>query len=101
MRLIDADALIKKLAETGSKLAFNDRAVFLVVSMLIANPSEIPTVDAEPVHHAKWLVNEKMRWIICSACLSHIPVVAGWCMDAHINYCPNCGARMDGERKDK
>lgn len=53
MRLIDADALIKKLAEIGSKLAFNDRSVFLAVSMLIANPSEIPTVDAMQIVRCK------------------------------------------------
>lgn len=57
---------------------------------------DMPTVDAVPVRHARWLVNEKMRWIVCSACGTNVPVVAGWCMDAHINFCPHCGARMDG-----
>ena len=32
--------------------------------------------------------------LICSKCNVHIPCVAGWCMDAHMNYCPNCGAKM-------
>lgn len=32
--------------------------------------------------------------LICSKCGVHIPCVAGWCMDAHMNYCPNCGAKM-------
>lgn len=33
--------------------------------------------------------------LICSKCGVHIPCVAGWCMDAHMNYCPNCGAKME------
>ena len=32
--------------------------------------------------------------IVCSVCGVEIPCVAGWCMDAHMNYCPNCGADM-------
>ena len=41
--------------------------------------------------------------IVCSVCGVEIPCVAGWCMDAHMNYCPNCGAKMevqDGKRCD-
>ena len=33
--------------------------------------------------------------IVCSVCGVEIPCVAGWCMDAHMNYCPNCGAKME------
>lgn len=45
----------------------------------------------------EWIVDKKgYPEIICSLCGVHIPMVAGWCMDAHINYCPNCGARMRG-----
>lgn len=32
--------------------------------------------------------------ITCSECGVEIPLVAGWRMDAHTNYCPNCGSRM-------
>ena len=54
---------------------------------------EIPAVDVAEVKHGKW---EKQ--IQCSEC--------GWYFEDDVliepimvffNYCPNCGARMDGE----
>ena len=38
--------------------------------------------------------------IVCSVCGVEIPCVAGWCMDAHMNYCPNCGAKMEPPKED-
>ena len=55
--------------------------------------SEAPTVDAVEVVHGRWIdvalrytqVKEK-----CSVC--------GGIVYAHgFNYCPNCGAKMDGD----
>jgi len=91
MRLIDADAL-KEAIEKERFSGWGNCCVEL---------DDAPTVDAVPVRHARWLVNEKMRWIVCSACGTNVPVVAGWCMDAHINFCPNCGAKMDEERREE
>ena len=57
---------------------------------------EAPTVDAVEVVHGHW---EKpydafhdMIWIVCSCC-KHTGAT-------HFKYCPSCGAKMDGERKD-
>ena len=50
----------------------------------------------------EWIVDKNGDpQIICSICDVHIPMVAGWCMDAHIKYCPNCGARMRGEHDEQ
>ena len=46
-----------------------------------------PTVDAVEVVHGRWI--DGMR---CSECGQ-----VDWTKP---NYCPNCGAKMDGERKD-
>ena len=64
----------------------------------------IPSVDAVPVVHARWV---EKRWvteydwgvinhrtIICNACNGEIEDGEKTC------YCPNCGAKMDGERRD-
>ena len=65
--------------------------------------SEIPTVDAEPVVHGHW--NEaKDGTLWCSVCISTAPYDEdswGYVLNApHYDYCPNCGAKMDGERRE-
>ena len=57
-----------------------------------------PTVDAVEVVHGRWeeryAPNGKyVAWdgFYCSVCGKQA---------AKSNYCPNCGAKMDGERKD-
>ena len=50
-----------------------------------------PTVDAVEVVHGRWI--HKGAWHIeCSEC-QHILAHIGEAK----NYCPNCGAKMDGE----
>jgi len=54
-----------------------------------------PAVDAEPVRHGRWTEGKKNRFwgtkgnYICSNCQSTTGFVK-------FNYCPNCGAKMDG-----
>lgn len=59
---------------------------------------QAPTID--PVKHGKWYITEDMPYfghiqdyLTCSACKGrfHGTGVEEW------DYCPNCGARMDGE----
>lgn len=54
-----------------------------------------PAVDAEPVRHARWLDDDRyFRYgERCSACAS------GSTGHGQNKYCPNCGARMDGEEE--
>ena len=53
----------------------------------------IPAVDAVKVKHGRWLpVDEKNDAFDCSECDAMV-------VKKH-NYCPNCGARMDGRRED-
>lgn len=49
----------------------------------------------------KWVKAEKGGewWYACSMCEGHIPKTL-WGQDWHSSYCPNCGARMEGEEDD-
>lgn len=58
----------------------------------------LPAVDAAPVVHGRW-IPRKGKWFAyfqCSVCGEKIsyPSADG---KALTNYCPNCGAKMNGE----
>lgn len=97
MRLIDADALLESgiCAEYG----YNDNGLLLIPMRDVTNSiRNAPTIDAEPVRHGRWLYNsyptvwyghgEPPEWI-CSECEERAYNT--------YDYCPNCGAKMDGE----
>ena len=60
-----------------------------------------PTIDAVPVRHGEWggLSNEDSL-VKCSVC-GHIRFGSSllYCKE-YVRYCENCGARMDGERRE-
>ena len=70
--------------------------------------SMLPAVDAVPVVHARWgiarfektytgytnaIITKEFIYHVCSACGKDVD-------GALFNYCPNCGAKMDGERRE-
>ena len=59
---------------------------------------DAPTVDAVEVVHGHWIETEEGT--ICSECHEH-PFSDGYFAIANYNgdWCPNCGAKMDGERR--
>ena len=98
-RLIDADkitytpsvpiAVISQIVNAGRE---EDAKHFFHVSR--ADIDAQPTIDAEPVRHGKWIeypIADGMNQ--CSEC--------GVLRFGESNYCPNCGARMDEERKEE
>lgn len=95
MRLIDADELLKELEDWSADLQADNlpaRARQLGITDAIVIACQMPTVEA--VKHGKWIPREEgvvyPFWAryTCSECGTH------W--DDTL-YCPNCGARMDGE----
>lgn len=55
------------------------------------------TSDRVDVVHGRWVKHEDdvMPWVSCSECGRDI---AGWF--GSYAYCPYCGAKMDGERRE-
>lgn len=87
MRLIDADALgvgrcSKDVLPADYCAGWNG---------LIRLLEKAPTVDAVPVVHAWWV--EGHDYIKCSVCRG---MAKRDFRDGCWNYCPNCGAKMDG-----
>ena len=84
MRLIDADAL-KKLRHDyiQGRIKFDGNEYDLI--------DKCPTIDAVSVVHGRWEYTHPFETLFCSNC-RQIPRT-----QYESEYCPKCGARMDGE----
>ena len=49
---------------------------------------KVPSADVAPVRHGTWVYNPGDNIPYCSECM--MP------QDSECNYCPSCGAKMDG-----
>lgn len=91
-RLIDANEIEKVLEEKHfNRVLDSDRWIIADIKKSIM---DLQTIDAEPVRHGKWIeypIADGMNQ--CSVC--------GVLRFGESNYCPNCGARMDKERKEE
>ena len=57
---------------------------------------EMPAADVAPVRHGWWVhehISEGYAWVMCSECEEVINKIL---INKRLNYCPNCGAKMDG-----
>lgn len=94
-RLIDADALMQMPWVLPNRMT---RETALECFRNIV--SEAPTIDAEPVRHGWW--DKHTLWLggwgekqmVCSECKKRYQFHADY------NYCPHCGAKMDGGARD-
>ena len=90
--LIDADAMRNYWLENGE-----NEYVYDANAMLDSIDAQ-PTIDAVPVVHGRWVhTDEAAAWFgkdECSECHYHH---ADRYDLSFFNYCPNCGAKMDGE----
>lgn len=93
MRLIDADALLKKCIEGDGDNKFTEGYNF-AVQEISAKITLAPTIEAEPVRHGRWNYRHKDDWCYCTACGTDAEGSDGECLET--DYCPHCGARMDG-----
>ena len=67
---------------------------------------ELPAADVAPVVHGRWISWEKAGNYVpspdrheCSVCHDAAQVLVNG-FELLSDYCPNCGAKMDGDRKD-
>lgn len=86
-RYIDAEALERAVSRPSLFDINKDDVIALIV--------EQPAADVEEVRHGEWTKSSPYnRFMNCSSC--------GFGQNhTTFNYCPNCGAKMDGERREK
>lgn len=93
MRLIDADeAIINFGFEWDDISPTRDEFVEFIKKQ--------PTIEVEPVKHGRWIdaytdiePNPMFMYGICSECGFEQGI------SKYLNYCPNCGAKMESEDK--
>ena len=97
---IEREAVLR--AVQGQRSPCRSPAQNRMLDCLKAAVIRISAADVAPVVHARWIYVEET-----------LATSSGWCCPACrrprwlspdvpevFKYCPNCGAKMDGERKD-
>lgn len=100
---IDREALIAEFDRLGlGEHSLVERVFSDGVRTIVAG---IPAADVAPVVHGRWIVKKEWRlgrwvkWLECSNCGEHednfdMYEMMPFCEP--YDYCPNCGAKMDG-----
>ena len=89
-RLIDVNPFMK----TGWHLVRTGKSNEHLASLSLA---DVPTVDAVEVVHGRWDKAYIAGYLKCSCCNDAF-IYKEWIESGKWNYCPNCGAKLDGER---
>lgn len=72
---------------------FNSKQLESITEMIYELENSIESADVQPVKHGKW------DGYICSECnvCADYFISGDFYFDEKPNFCPNCGARMDGD----
>lgn len=102
--LISRKWLVKELLKERDQYSPLDRRIFTMtmrggIHKALRLVETAPSIEAEPVRHSKWMVHTpnsgRCRRIVgCAQC--HAINYGG--VFYHFNYCPYCGAKMDGDK---
>ena len=82
-RLIDANAMRQHWLDNGENEYVYD------TNSVLDSIDEQPTVDAVEVVHGRWMFRKNWDFFVCSEC--------SYESSKYSHYCPNCGAKMDGD----
>ena len=84
-RYIETGALLMELNDTDIFDTYND------YSMVFDTIDNFPTADVAPVRHGHWVECNYGLTFECSECKYPTEY-------SLTDYCPNCGAKMDGDK---
>ena len=101
MRLIDADVLSQKWQNVlDQKANEKDSIVYYIFELFMDRLKYEPTIEAEPVRHGKYvLLYDTYGPMVCSECGGEAPSISMGSEYEESQYCPSCGAKMDGKEK--
>ena len=96
---IEREALDKALTLSAANDKDKNRRIWAKAICVL---HDIPAADVTPAAHGRWIewdeffgrkTGKKNLGVFCSMCRNHA--------DNNFDYCPNCGAKMDGGAGDE
>lgn len=93
---IDKQATIADLNAIYDKMAGFLPQFYSGYQFAVNHIRTCPAADVEPVRHGRWIDCDDCygSYVRCSVCEDEF---TNWEADCAVtNFCPNCGARMDG-----
>ena len=94
---IERESTIELLRSLGSRDYRREKGTIQEAIKMVSFPEYTPSADVAPVRHGRWIdaypdiePNPMFMYGICSECGFEQGI------SKYLNYCPNCGARMDG-----
>lgn len=98
---IEREATIKLLRSLGSRDYRREKGTIQEAIKMVSFPEYTPSADVVPVRHGRWILERepdgKPYCFHCSVCdddFHYIGIVTA------SDYCPNCGAKMDGDKNE-
>ena len=97
---IEREATIELLQSLGSRDYRREKGTIQEAIKMVSFPEYTPSADVAPVRHGRW-EDSIDEWFgtdvyTCSKCRESYVLVEGTPKENLWNYCPNCGAKMDG-----
>ena len=86
---IEREALIEDFKNCGADKGLVDAIVYRI--------NQHPAADVEVVRHGEWNENIIGFCNVCMECGAIVERTAIKNKSGELNYCPNCGAKMDGK----
>ena len=94
---IEREATVKLLRRLGSRDYRREKGSIQEAIKMVSFSEYTPSADVVPVRHGWWIdaypdiePNPMFMYGICSECGLEQGI------SKYLNYCPNCGAKMDG-----
>ena len=88
---IEREKTVELLRSLGNREYRKEKGTIQDAIKMISYPEYTPAADVAPVVHAQWIEDES-GIIICPECKRGYNLIAKF-----TNYCPACGAKMDGK----
>ena len=97
---IDRAAALLAITEEEKNYDFDTRDVLSGLYIAGSAVESAPAADVVPVRHGRWVLSDMGGWdpdegYVCSICKEPFVLISGTPKENNMNYCPNCGAKMD------